>query len=172
MDVAGTVADVVYPMALFTVAKVPITRRWLDVSTCVGHGVNFVISKVLKELIGQPRPAERCAVLGTCGKLGMPSTHSQFMAFAFWLAYARSIRTHDGENTVGSSQAWTWERALRRLLLLTAVIVSVARVASGHHTVAQVVAGHAVGAMVAAGWSVVERVGGARMGHGMRSRFS
>lgn len=42
-----------------------------------------VLSKALKSLVKIERPKEMCEELGLCGDLGMPSTHSQIMAFAY-----------------------------------------------------------------------------------------
>ena len=38
-------------------------------------------SYVLKALLRQERPRERCEELGTCGEFGLPSTHASFMAY-------------------------------------------------------------------------------------------
>lgn len=38
---------------------------------------NEALSLLLKRAIRQPRPEARCVDLGTCGKFGMPSSHTQ-----------------------------------------------------------------------------------------------
>jgi hypothetical protein len=38
---------------------------------------NEALSLLLKKLIRQPRPVSSCVDLGTCGKFGMPSSHTQ-----------------------------------------------------------------------------------------------
>lgn len=38
---------------------------------------NEAASMFLKKVIREPRPVGRCPELGTCGKFGMPSSHTQ-----------------------------------------------------------------------------------------------
>ena len=40
---------------------------------CANEGSSLLLKKVIR----QPRPEARCVDLGTCGKFGMPSSHTQ-----------------------------------------------------------------------------------------------
>ena len=42
---------------------------------------NEALSLLLKRVVRQPRPERRCTDLGTCGKFGMPSSHTQVSFF-------------------------------------------------------------------------------------------
>ena len=46
---------------------------------------NEALSLGLKKVLRQPRPEVRCSELGTCGKFGMPSSHTQVREGFFFL---------------------------------------------------------------------------------------
>jgi hypothetical protein len=48
---------------------------------CANEGSSLLLKKVIR----QPRPEARCVDLGTCGKFGMPSSHTQVKVQPFFL---------------------------------------------------------------------------------------
>lgn len=121
-----------------------VTQRNVDiVLILLGQTINLVLNKVLKKVIAQPRP-EGCDLKDW----GMPSNHSQFVAYAcatFSLLLARHM----------IKSRLLVRRPIFRVLFISAAIVlclcvCTSRVYLKYHTIEQVVVGALVGAC--AGW--------------------
>ncbi|RLN46051.1 hypothetical protein BBJ29_003383 [Phytophthora kernoviae] len=137
-------------LALFTLSPIFImimyatlvtSQRDLDtISMFTGQMVTVVLNKVLKKVINQPRP-EGAPMSGS----GMPSAHSQFIAF--FAAYV---------------VAYTWKRlnSRRRLeqwftivsVLVVAVLTCYSRIHLGYHSTEQVVVGVVFGVLTGFTW--------------------
>ena len=122
-------------------ATLALSRRDLHVcSLGLGQLLNEVLNYMLKNTIREPRPLHP---LNTHHEhipaWGMPSDHSQFIAFfaAYVTCYCRGSR----EGAVWITAAW-----------VGSVVVIFSRVYLGYHTVRQVVVGAAVGAIVGMAW--------------------
>lgn len=123
-------------------------RSWFQLEMWSGVGCNAVLSKLLKRLVRIERPAATCEQLGLCGDLGMPSTHSQIMAFA-WVTMLLQMRAGEHRRRPSKSQVDTLE-----FVCLTALVAAVAwsRVYLGYHDLSQVCAGLSAGAATAVVW--------------------
>ena len=109
-----------------------------------GQLLNLVLNAVLKAIINQPRPAG-----SDHPGPGMPSDHSQFMAY--WACYGvLFLLVH--VKRVGRSG---WRPALAAGMLALAAAVAASRVYLGYHTLEQVLAGLVVGSAVAVVWFVL-----------------
>ncbi|KAF4324060.1 hypothetical protein BBO99_00002336 [Phytophthora kernoviae] len=132
-------------LALFTLSPIFImimyatlvaSQRDLDtISMFTGQMITVVLNKVLKKVINQPRP-EGAPMSGS----GMPSAHSQFIAF--FAAYV---------------VAYTWKRLNSRRrqeqwftivsVLVVAVLTCYSRIHLGYHSTEQVVVGVVFGVL-------------------------
>lgn len=110
------------------------------------------LSMAVKRLLRQPRPAETCAFIGKCHKYGMPSSHSQVMAYAFTTALL--MHMHRRGNRKNSSLLASEIFELFELIILAGLsaLVGIARVYLGYHSVSQVLAGVALGSGFSALW--------------------
>lgn len=105
-----------------------------------GLVANTVLCVFLKRLAKQPRP-ETAHTTG----YGMPSNHSQFMAFfAVFAALLLARRVRLG--------ARAWNSATAAAAAALALLVAYSRLHLGAHTPAQVAAGLAVGAAFGGAW--------------------
>jgi len=116
-----------------------------------------VISKILKEIIKQPRPQETCEPLGNCDEPGMPSSHAQFMAFCCIIAlmlYRRRCKLAGKDTGSFTSHLVlsVFYKMEMVLLFIVSGLICVARVYLGYHSTAQVVAGTLLGALVGRYW--------------------
>lgn len=103
-----------------------------------------ITAQILKRLLRQPRP------MSTKKSYGMPSSHSQVIAFFTTYIYCTVLHSSSS-----SSMGW-----LERALVLAAagisgVSVIWSRVQLGHHTPAQVMVGATIGSVMAYGWYAV-----------------
>lgn len=140
--------------------RIKITRQQ---SLCIHF--HAVVSRVLKELIRQPRPEASCTALGNCHEHGMPSSHSQFMTFSCTIAiliftrrYARVHHRHSPppKSEFTSSLIASPIYLLELSIFVTATILTCwARVYLGYHTVLQVVIGALLGVLNARLWVIV-----------------
>lgn len=105
----------------------------------MGSGVNYIIGKVLKKLIRQPRPDGADKI-----DHGMPSSHATSLSYLSVAALLNVLR-HGGLRPTPSLSATV-------LAVLATVIASRWRVAAGYHTVPQVVVGWIVGCVDAFVW--------------------
>eukprot|EP00238_Polyblepharides_amylifera_P006395 CAMPEP_0196584742 /NCGR_PEP_ID=MMETSP1081-20130531/48306_1 /TAXON_ID=36882 /ORGANISM="Pyramimonas amylifera, Strain CCMP720" /LENGTH=166 /DNA_ID=CAMNT_0041906063 /DNA_START=124 /DNA_END=621 /DNA_ORIENTATION=- len=112
----------------------------------IGLTMNEVLSILLKKLIKGPRP-ESCAALEMCSSYGMPSSHSQYMAFLAVLL-SLDLATH----WIRRSQCDVVQKVLCALSWPCMIIVMYGRVYLGYHDELQVVAGATVGIVSAAVW--------------------
>lgn len=132
----------------------------------LGYGLNAVFSKILKEILAQPRPPGMCHALGTCHSYGMPSTHSQFMIFCasyatFYYIYKRHTMIHEQQTMKSKNTRPTFEqrrflsyqtRVEQSLLWIMALTVASARVSLGYHSISQVLVGGILGIICAYIW--------------------
>jgi membrane-associated phospholipid phosphatase len=167
--VATLAADsLVYALVLLTVYRLLRTRSIASVLLCSGHVLNVALSKALKVLLAQPRPVASCARLGTCGSMGMPSTHSQFMSFAFWSLYWHARGREEGRGEVrGEVRGRGRDRGTRSrpkrvlngpraVLCLVSLLVPILRVVSGHHSLGQVIVGWVLGGVLGVAWAAMD----------------
>ena len=105
-----------------------------------GQLCNEFANKILKRVLKQPRPHE--ALIGP--GYGMPSAHSQFAGFffAYW-TLRLWIRWHNPHMT--PRRKW----AASFLLLVSALLICMARIHLRYHTVEQTAVGFAVGVLLA-----------------------
>ena len=124
-------------------ATLIVARRQLHtVWVLAGQLINEVINYVLKHVIREPRPAG-CHLTN----YGMPSSHSQFMAYLAVTVLLWSIRRARFQNDV-----------IAKIILNAAfcglcALVMYSRVALGYHTTEQVAAGAACGVTFGLIWS-------------------
>ncbi len=128
--------------------------------------VNEGVARGLKHGLRHPRPPATCAKLDLCDSFGMPSSHTQCIAFALTLhlmLFARNLGTKSlGTRLVEGCEVL----ALAVATLLTAT----SRVYLGYHSVDQVIVGGLLGAVfgtacfAALGSGVWEGVGRTRLG--------
>ena len=124
-----------------------------DVLVCLGYGLNAVCSKVLKEILAQPRPRDTCSILGTCDSHGMPSTHSQFMMFCASYALCHYLYNRRVVRSMKRKKKTFEEMRVistitvveHTILWILALSVCIARVHLGYHSVSQVVVGGILG---------------------------
>ena len=128
-------------------AQVVYSKRELhQITNFAGMLSNAVLSKALKRILHQSRPADRCQMLGICHSTGMPSSHAQMMWFVWTLHMVMPLRyrlmpagmrSHDPITPNGGK----WQLihlAENVLLFLTSSVVSFARVYLSYHTMWQV----------------------------------
>jgi len=129
---------------------------------CLGHGVNAGVSKLLKEIISQPRPESACINAGKCHEHGMPSSHSSFMAFCTVTALLWYLRGRRAQLMTGKELQDTFScrligslytRLELGLLCFCSLLVSYSRIHLGYHTASQVVCGIVVGTACAYVWN-------------------
>lgn len=139
--------------AMVSYATLGIVRRDLaTASLCFGQLLNEVINYALKHTIKEPRPvilgaAHAAALHAGAPKYGMPSDHSQFMAFlatylAVWALRSWKAPAHERYFVILASQ-------------LAAAAVAASRVYLGYHSVLQVLAGYGVGCVTGVVWYAV-----------------
>ncbi|CAI5476909.1 unnamed protein product [Closterium sp. Yama58-4] len=118
----------------------------------LGLLLDDTFNHVIKHSLEMPRPPHTCAALEVCDSHGMPSAHSQFMAFfatfATWLACYKL----DYED-----ERWRWVTAV--LPWPFTFLTMASRVYLGYHTIPQVLAGFTLGIFSGSFWFyVVHRV--------------
>ncbi|KAJ3286082.1 Dolichyldiphosphatase 1 [Rhizoclosmatium sp. JEL0117] len=109
-------------------------------SICLGQLIGEVLNLALKKLIKEPRPT---AILG--GGYGMPSSHSQFMAY-----FATCVILHLYLKTSYKSKLWKHLIAFATLLLAASVQYS--RIHLYYHTPSQVLVGVQIGTLLGLIW--------------------
>ena len=135
-------------------ALVAVQRDWQTLVLLAGVLLNVCLNKVLKDFFREPRPASRCVfAMGVDGGMeaggfeeyGMPSNHSQFMAF---------IAAYMSLFLIGGCKGMPLpERALlSAVALLAAGLVAYSRCYLGYHSVAQVLVGLVVGSSAGFAW--------------------
>ena len=144
-------------------------RDLLDFSVLVGAVLNAAAGKLLKSLLRQPRPSAmqvqlmrfgasslglrgcsglsicRCALLGVCESYGMPSSHTQVMAYSAAAHLALTFALPQQRRL-----AVLLSVAEFMTLSLLAVAVGIARIYLGYHSLWQVLFGGLIGASF--GW--------------------
>jgi len=116
-----------------------------------------VISKLLKEIIKQPRPQGTCDHLGNCGEPGMPSSHAQFMSFCCIVALMLYRRRYELARKATNSfishlMMSLFYKIEMALLFIVSGLICVARVYLGYHSSTQVVAGIVLGSLAGRYW--------------------
>ncbi|RMZ90136.1 hypothetical protein DV736_g2641, partial [Chaetothyriales sp. CBS 134916] len=108
-----------------------------------------VLNWSLKRLIREERPRR-----GVVGKgYGMPSSHSQFVAFfSLYLTLFLLLRHQTGSVTSSSPSTFAERLGLSLLALVCALSVAASRVYLNYHTPRQVWVGFAVGLFCAVAW--------------------
>lgn len=145
-----------FPVALVTLspvfvmvvyaALILLRRDLATMALCAGQLGNEAVNYVLKHAIKEPRPVFPGAHALHAGapKYGMPSDHSQFMAFL--AAYM----------TWWAFKCWRVSTAQRLFLVVTVHVAALAcagsRVYLGYHTLPQVAAGVAMGLWTGSLW--------------------
>ena len=138
-----------FGVALTLLAFFAVFRSPYAVWCGTGLLVSAVLNVVLKHSICQPRPSSAARP-----GYGMPSHHSQFMAFAAAVVYvALPSASHLPAATLR-------RRLVLVVLILAVLVVAHGRVAHGYHSWAQVVAGMMVGAGAGLIWASLYRCGG------------
>jgi len=136
-------------------ASLIVVRRDLH-TICVFAGILFneAINQIVKKSLKHPRPSLSPNRYGHKG-YGMPSDHSQFMAFFtiyFWLfIFIRVYR-----NNSFLEDAWKYFISLS--LGVTSVIVLYSRVYLGYHTMPQIIVGAIIGAAFGLLWFFIVHV--------------
>ncbi|GLC40952.1 hypothetical protein PLESTB_000963100 [Pleodorina starrii] len=124
--------------------------------------VNEGIARGLKHGLRHPRPTATCAKLDLCDSFGMPSSHTQCIAFAFALHLLLCLRGWGGKS-LGTRLVEACE--VLALAVATA-LTAASRVYLGYHSPDQVAAGALLGAAVGTacfgllgwrGWDAVPR---------------
>jgi membrane-associated phospholipid phosphatase len=119
-----------------------------------GFVFNEVLARGLKHLLRHGRPAELCSLLGTCDSHGMPSSHTQCMAFALGLRLCWTAAFWGSKTAVPSARSsilgWFEVAALTGLT----VAVGTSRVYLGYHHEEQVIAGAIIGLLFACSWAL------------------
>lgn len=111
----------------------------------IGQLGNVVVNVLLKHVVRMPRPADK-EHLDHSGKYGMPSNHTQFMAYLAIFALMANQKRY-GE--------FKYPRVLSFALLIASFVVGWSRVYLEYHTTDQVLVGWLVGASVAVAWHLV-----------------
>ena len=151
--------------------------RHREAATVLAAGcVNEALSLALKKALRQPRPAARCALLDTCGRAGMPSSHAQVCEEGGgWegVGGGREKEREAGKISCGStpppllpSQSVVFAVAVHAVLAfgvrpaaalesgvltVAAAVICGSRIYLGYHTPAQVAVGAALGAALGVG---------------------
>ncbi|RLN10545.1 hypothetical protein BBJ28_00000578 [Nothophytophthora sp. Chile5] len=137
-------------LALITLSPVYVTvmyvtlvgfQRDLDsISALLGQLINEVLNKVLKKAINQPRP-DGAHLSGS----GMPSAHSQFIAFfaAYVIAYTMNNRRLVGQ----------WLTIVSVFML--AVLTCYSRAHLGYHSIEQIAVGALIGMLSGFAWNAL-----------------
>ncbi|CAG9463090.1 unnamed protein product [Pedinophyceae sp. YPF-701] len=145
--------------ALVAQAAVVYSRREVHQALLfLGTLLNALLTKVLKSLVSDPRPAERCVQLDTCGEHGLPSSHTSLSFYLVAIILLSILRTKEYSpdpkassiDHLGLARAWQALEALAALA--TASAVGVSRVQLGYHTWAQVIAGAGQGVVFGTVW--------------------
>lgn len=136
----------VFIMVMF--ATLVVFQRDLDaIVMLVGQLLNEVLNQILKRTIKQSRP-HGARMSGA----GMPSAHSQFIAFFAAYVIAYTVKRLNGQRRL--------EKAITIVgAAVLAALVCISRVRLGYHSVEQVLVGVGVGVVSGLVWStVVNRV--------------
>jgi membrane-associated phospholipid phosphatase len=115
---------------------------------------NEALARLLKRALKHPRPAATCARLNLCHSHGMPSSHTQMMAFLLALSACLALYRRRRLKPELTALKATPAKELARSLLAAAellalagatVVVGASRVYLGYHSPDQVAAGAMVG---------------------------
>lgn len=131
----------------FVVAQCSFLLSRRDLTTAVflaGQLGNEVLNYVLKHTIKEPRPAWGAEHHAYAPKYGMPSNHSQFVAFSAAFLLLWLWRRWKVSTAVKVASSFT--------ALAVAGAVAASRIALRYHTLSQVNVGLAVGAAVGCAW--------------------
>ncbi|PNW82067.1 hypothetical protein CHLRE_06g272400v5 [Chlamydomonas reinhardtii] len=135
-----------YVLILFHASAFYCRRDIHEAVIFAGLVLNEGVARALKHLLAHPRPPATCAKLDLCDEFGMPSSHTQCIAFAFAvhaLLCARgfalkslSTRLVEGFESIA--------------LLVATAMVATSRVYLGYHELEQVAAGACLGMLLGA----------------------
>lgn len=119
----------------------------------LGLIANEALARGLKHFLKDIRPSDTCHHLNLCHSYGMPSSHTQCMAFAAFLRVLLLARGFSHKRAV-TRVVGLLESAV---LLMLAAAVAVSRVYLGYHTSRQVEVALVLGASFAIIWFLVMR---------------
>ncbi|GLI70326.1 hypothetical protein VaNZ11_015281 [Volvox africanus] len=108
--------------------------------------LNESIARGLKHGLRHPRPIATCTKLDICDSFGMPSSHTQCIAFAFMLHLLLHLRGWGGKS-LGTRLIGTCEVVG---LAVAALLTAFSRVYLGYHSIDQVVIGGLLGGALGA----------------------
>lgn len=129
-------------------SKVYTRREMHELALFVGLVLNEGIARVLKHMIRQERPPEKCEALDLCHSHGMPSSHTQCMFFYLVFCTWFSLRRFNQHESF--TKFWS---ALELLALAAlSVLVAVSRVYLGYHFSHQVIGGAILGCVTGCAW--------------------
>lgn len=156
MDCKAAVLMCMYDMHINTsvtltcLSIVPHAREVHMLLILAGFVVNEAVARGLKHGLRHPRPSDKCDALNLCHSHGMPSSHTQCIAFALTLRVLLLLR--------GFSRkcAATQLMGILESVGLAAITIGVAisRVYLGYHFQEQVVAALGLGFLMACIWRV------------------
>ncbi|GIL93021.1 hypothetical protein Vretimale_15453 [Volvox reticuliferus] len=112
----------------------------------VAFVLNEGIARGLKHGLRHPRPTATCAKLDLCDSYGMPSSHTQSIAFAFMLHLLLHLRGWGGKS-LGTRLIGACEVVG---LGVAALLTASSRVYLGYHSIDQVVVGGLLGVAIGA----------------------
>ncbi|GFR43353.1 hypothetical protein Agub_g4424 [Astrephomene gubernaculifera] len=139
-----------------------------------GLVLNEAVARGLKHALRHQRPAATCARLNLCNSYGMPSSHTQCIAFGLVLHTFLCLRLFRGK----SAGTRLTEACEVLLLAVGTVLTAASRVYLGYHTLEQVAAGGLLGAVLGAlcfwalGWRCWEGLAGCWLGRLLHLRGS
>ncbi|KAL4540925.1 hypothetical protein Ndes2437B_g05328 [Nannochloris sp. 'desiccata'] len=154
-DVAKLFAFICFTPYIVLIYIASVAHATRDVTAAfIGLGalVNTGLSLAVKHFLRHPRPPETCAFIGKCHKYGMPSSHAQVMAYAFTTGVLMHVHRRKNRKNFNSSATEMFELFELVFLAGLSVLVGIARVYLGYHSVDQVLAGVALGSGFSAFW--------------------
>jgi dolichyldiphosphatase len=140
--IAAVFAFLPYVCGVFLIGYALASRSRTLAVVVAGFFINEAVNKVLKNVFRQSRPPG-----AALSNYGMPSSHSQFIAYLAFSHFLLSKRS-------------TAQRLVHPLFVLLAGLAAVmmwSRVFLGFHSLSQTVVGAGAGAAVASAWIVAVR---------------
>ena len=118
-----------------------------------GLVVNEALALLLKKVVKQPRPMEKCLVLDTCESYGWPSSHTQciffFLGLHLYLELTARQALGDKPGRLDSFIA-SLETSI---LVISSILVGFSRYYLSYHTLEQVLMGAVMGLSFSFIWS-------------------
>lgn len=124
------------------------TRDVHELVLLAGFVVNEALARALKHVLKDPRPPAFCQRLDVCDEFGLPSAHTQCIAFGLALHALLCARKFDAKSAGTRLTQLVEVAGLAAATALTAA----SRVYLGYHTVPQVAAGAVLGLAMGTLW--------------------